>query len=566
MPRARNTGPGQQAESDAEIETTIDPLAGDAPPASAGFTNTGTYAGAPAATPSSLAVTFGGITINLEFDAAAMAAPASARAGIVRAATMLAASISDPITVNLAIDISGTGGGASAGPLVGNSFSYATVRAGLIAGADPGDLSFNALPTGTSIQGQSSVMVWTAEQKALGLLSPTATGVDGGASFATDIDPNLMVGVALHELTHAMGRVPNGPDPDIFDLFRFTSAGQRLFDGADTAPPAYFSIDGGAAKLADYGETSDSSDFLNSGVQGPNDAFNEFYSNGTTQQLSSVDRQQMDVLGFHLVTPGALSLGVVVSAGQTFVVPSGQIATNSTVQNGGLEVIVSGGLARGATVNPGGIEAVRDGGATSGTAIDGGVELVWGRANASTIGTGGVQMIWSGGVATGTRVDTGGAVVAASGGTARGITVGAGGLGVVQAGGTLDGATVADGTLIIQSGGTAGTSTIVVSDGGLLKLDNAAAFGATISGFAGSDHIDLADIAFGASTTLGYSGTATSGTLTVSDGIHSAALHLLGQYSAGSFALLSDGNGGTVVADLPAASAAALQDLVTPRS
>ena len=85
---------------------------------------------------------------------------------------------------------------------------------------------------------------------------------DGSATFATDINSNLLVGVALHELTHAMGRVPYGPSPDIFDLFRFTSPGARLFAGGNTAPAAYFSIDGGNTKLADFGQLSDPSDFL----------------------------------------------------------------------------------------------------------------------------------------------------------------------------------------------------------------------------------------------------------------------------------------------------------------
>ena len=64
----------------------------------------------------SVALTSGGITINLLFDAAAMAAPASFRAGIEQAASILSATISDQITVNLKIDYSGTGGGAAAGP------------------------------------------------------------------------------------------------------------------------------------------------------------------------------------------------------------------------------------------------------------------------------------------------------------------------------------------------------------------------------------------------------------------------------------------------------------------
>src|SRR6202790_2496481 len=65
---------------------------------------------------SGVAVTSGGMTINLLFDAAAMAAPASFRAGIQQAAGILAATISDKITVNIQIDYSSTGGGAAGRP------------------------------------------------------------------------------------------------------------------------------------------------------------------------------------------------------------------------------------------------------------------------------------------------------------------------------------------------------------------------------------------------------------------------------------------------------------------
>jgi hypothetical protein len=47
----------------------------------------------------------------------------------------------------------------------------------------------------------------------------------------------------------------------------------------------------------------------------------------------------------------------------------------------------------------------------------------------------------------------------------------------------------------------------------------------------------------------------TSGTLTVSDGTHTAKILLLGQYAAGNFHLATDGNGGTLVTDTPAAAA-----------
>ncbi len=79
-----------------------------------------------------------------------------------------------------------------------------------------------------------------------------------------------------------------------------------------------------------------------------------------------------------------------------------------------------------------------------------------------------------------------------------------------------------------------------------------AATGDTISGFGGSDQIDLSYLAFGANTTIGYApnNSNTGGTLTIDD--HSgniANIALLGQYVAGSFALSSDGHGGTLVTD-----------------
>src|SRR4029077_18577012 len=141
------------------------------------------------------------------------------------------------------------GGGAAAGPDNGQFVSYTTVRADLINNATSGDTTFNALPSGSTIQGQSSVAVWNAQLKLLGMLGANDTTTDdGSATFATDINPNLLVGVALHELTHAMGRVPYGPQPDIFDFFRFTSPGTRLFLNGATAPAAYFSLDGGTTK------------------------------------------------------------------------------------------------------------------------------------------------------------------------------------------------------------------------------------------------------------------------------------------------------------------------------
>ncbi len=290
---------------------------------------------APGTGPGSVvAETSGGITINLLFDAAAMAAPASFRAGIAQAAAILASTISDKITVNLNIDYSGTGGGAAAGPDSGLFESYSTIRSDLVNGATPGDGTFNALPTGSSIQGQSSVAVWNAQLKLWGFLGANdTTADDGSATFATDINPNLLVGVALHELTHAMGRVPYGPQPDVFDLFRFTGVGTRLLAGGNTAPAAYFSTDGGHTKIADFGQTSDPSDFLNSGVQGPNDPFNEFYDGSTIQTLSATDKAILDALGFHVFGPTQPDLAEYVAVNKTTVGAGGSLTLDAYDMN-----------------------------------------------------------------------------------------------------------------------------------------------------------------------------------------------------------------------------------------
>jgi hypothetical protein len=78
-----------------------------------------------------------------------------------------------------------------------------------------------------------------------------------------------------------------------------------------------------------------------------------------------------------------------------------------------------------------------------------------------------------------------------------------------------------------------------------LRLDESWGFTGKVDNFRGQDLIDLADLTFGAQTTLAYAGNGTGGTLKVGDGIHSARIALLGTYMASSFAAASDG--GTLI-------------------
>jgi hypothetical protein len=101
------------------------------------------------------------------------------------------------------------------------------------------------------------------------------------------------------------------------------------------------------------------------------------------------------------------------------------------------------------------------------------------------------------------------------------------------------------------------------SPDGVLQLDSATTFAGQVALFAPGNTIDLRDIAFGASTSLGYSGNTDGGTLTATDGANSANIALIGNYMATAFATASDGHGGTAVT---IAGTSATQDplLTTP--
>ena len=94
---------------------------------------------------------------------------------------------------------------------------------------------------------------------------------------------------------------------------------------------------------------------------------------------------------------------------------------------------------------------------------------------------------------------------------------------------------------------------------GTLYLARSAAYASLISGFSttGAESLDLHDIVFGRSTRASYSGTTTSGVLTVTDGTYTARIRLQGNYTAVAFTAASDGHGGTIVTDGPKAPIAA---------
>lgn len=293
---------------------------------------TSTHGNSPVAQTSTLTVLPANLvgTGNFKFDLVWDSSVKSSafQSGIENAALAIANVLSDKVTINLGVTNSGTGGGADAGPSGGLYETYAWTSTHLSSGFDP---TFKYLPTGSVVQGQSVAAVWNAQLKLWGL-SPTSS-LDGSAVFATDISSSALFGVALHELTHALGRVPYGSAPDTFDLFRFTAPNQMLFSSSIPAPLAYFSIDGGVTNLAYYGISSDPSDFYNGTPTGKlhsvydttYDAFSEYYyANGASNQyLSALDLHSLDALGFHLNALPVVSAAFAFTTAPVIVLDSG---------------------------------------------------------------------------------------------------------------------------------------------------------------------------------------------------------------------------------------------------
>lgn len=266
------------------------------------------------------AIVTNGLILNLTFDASVNSAPVGWTNSIQSAATILQNLFTQtPVTVNIIVSyglmykapgvydtVPSTS--AEGTDLNGGFSTYSTIKSALIAASSKtANLTafVSSLPAGTSLDGITSFNVTTAIQKALGLngISPIATALDGTVGIGTGIGSSVLVGVALHEITHAMGREVGATT---LDFARFTSAGTRYHSGAIPASPSYFSMDGGTTKLADFGQSSDPADLLNGGVQdsglpgGDIDPFDEFYAGAGTplQNMTTIGTALMNCLGF----------------------------------------------------------------------------------------------------------------------------------------------------------------------------------------------------------------------------------------------------------------------------
>ncbi len=208
----------------------------------------------------------------------------------------------------------------------------------------------------------------------------------------------------------------------------------------------------------------------------------------------------------------------------------------SVLTNVGDRIIGSGLIGNGAMVlvNDTGGRIINN--TTAALTIDTGANTV---VNSGQIGSSG-----AGGVVIKSAVDNTGTLSAALGNlTVQGAVTGAGSVWINAA--------RADFASSFSEAVSFGAKTSAV---GVLELARSRSYAGTISGFSktGGTALDLDDIAFGASTKASYAGTNASGVLSVTEGTHTAHIHLKGNYLASTFTVSSDGHGGTTVTD-PAA-------------
>ncbi|MDE2260223.1 MAG: NF038122 family metalloprotease, partial [Betaproteobacteria bacterium] len=241
--------------------------------------------------------------INLSWDSSVTAAPSNFKTDIQIAASQLDAAILDPITVTIQVGWWENGGHTLTGGASGSfqdvigttDVSQVAQWNNQIIAALSTQLSKNQVgfSTPTNTNYTSPLDYSTTQAKALGLSYTNNSNIDGSVGFAftntssANADAN-MIAAALHELTHALGRIDGFTT---MALFTYSAPGQLWNPGSST--PGYFSLDGGITNLGTY-SSADFADFTTL-----TDPFSSANSS-LVDALTPLDRQALQALGFNV--------------------------------------------------------------------------------------------------------------------------------------------------------------------------------------------------------------------------------------------------------------------------
>jgi len=103
-----------------------------------------------------------------------------------------------------------------------------------------------------------------------------------------------------------------------------------------------------------------------------------------------------------------------------------------------------------------------------------------------------------------------------------------------------------DGGALFELDGSDTQDIVFAAAGGELQIEGPS-FGGRIVSLEATDELDLRTISYGANTTATYVGNATGGVLTITDGMNSISITLVGDYLHAHFAGGSDKHGGTLI-------------------
>jgi len=255
--------------------------------------------------------------IDFVYDASVANAPDGFTTALAAAASYLDSLITNPITITIQVGWGENNGSpipagnlATGGPVSGAGLSYSALKSQLSGAAtSQADQSVAANLPASDPTGGGQFYVSSSQQKAWGLLSPTAPGTDGSvgfsSSYAFSFDPNAraqpglydFIGIAEHEITHAMGRFAGLQYASGWyspmDLVRYAASGQLALSEGQAS---YFSIDGGQTSLLPF-DSSPAGDAGDWAASVPDDPFGYNHMN-LLETMSPTDITMMDVLGF----------------------------------------------------------------------------------------------------------------------------------------------------------------------------------------------------------------------------------------------------------------------------
>lgn len=251
--------------------------------------------------------------INLIWDESVNLAPAGFKQAVQYAASFFDGLITSPITVNIEIGWGEARDTALAAGLLGEAY----VTTGLFRSFADYGTALAAHNTSPIIQGAldnladpgRQVFVPGAQAKALGVLAADAALTDGAIGFAANpdlytYDPNNravagkvdLIGLAQHEITHALGRVSYTWGTTGFDLYRYSAPGAWATAGSGST---YFSLDGGKTNLGTFSLTGDPADW---GPAMASDVQAAFLGTGIAFTYSETDIAALNAMGYAIGT------------------------------------------------------------------------------------------------------------------------------------------------------------------------------------------------------------------------------------------------------------------------